>query len=63
MGKQKEHPRYNVYPFRASDTEAMEIESNIPRGKRGEFFREAVLEKIRREKQRRIDHALSDRSL
>jgi len=59
MGK----PRYNVFPFRANDQEAREILTNVPAGQRAAFFRDAVLEKIRRERQRRVDHALSERAL
>lgn len=63
MGKTTEHPRYNVIHFRASDVEYDEIHAVVGNGPWSRFMREAVLEKVRREKQRRIDHALSERAL
>ena len=63
MGKPRTDPRYNVFPFRASEQEAKEILANVPAGQRATFFRDAVLEKIRRDRQRRVDHALSERAL
>jgi len=61
MGSPRQNPRYNVFPFRASDQEAQEIMGHVPAGRRATFFRDAVLEKIRREKQKRMDDALSSR--
>jgi hypothetical protein len=59
MGKPKASPRYNVLSCRTNDAEWEEISTAIGRGNRSDFLRQAVLEKIRRDKQRRIDHALS----
>lgn len=56
MGKMKENPRHNVFSFRVADDERDEILAAIPRRKtRQAFILEAVLEKIRRERQAEID--------
>lgn len=61
MGKWKQHPRYNILSFRASDSEVEEIEAVIGNnGNRSAFVLEAVMEKIRRDSQRRKDHALRE---
>ena len=59
MGRPKATPRYNVLSCRTNDAEWIEISAAIGRANRSDFVRQAVLEKIRREKQRRIDDALS----
>lgn len=59
MGKTRQHPRYNVLSCRTSDAEWREIEAIIGNGNRSEFVRDAVLEKARRDRQRRFDNALS----
>lgn len=63
MGKPKENPRYRVFSFRAADEEEAEIESAVPEGKRAAYFLAAVKEKIRRDRQRRMDETLSEEFL
>lgn len=63
MGKFKENPRYNVISFRAGDQEYSEIRALVGDGRWSEFMREAAMEKVQRERQRRMDDALSARSL
>lgn len=59
MGKRRTTPRYNVISCRTSDAELEEISAVIGNGSRSDFVRDAVIEKARRERQRRVDHALS----
>ena len=63
MGKIKENPRYNVISCRASKSERLEIAAVVGNGNLSLFLLDAAMEKVRREKQRRIDHALSERAL
>ena len=59
MGKCKENPRYNVISCRVSDAELQAIESEVGPERLSGFLLEAALEKVLRERQRRMDHALS----
>lgn len=63
MGRPKENPRYNVLFCRASDCERAEIEEALGRRTVNDFLLEAALEKVRRDRQRDIDYALSQRPL
>jgi len=63
MGKIRQHPKYNVLSCRASDAEWEEIDAVIGNGNRSAFLLEAALEKVRRERQRRVDHVVSERAL
>lgn len=63
MGKIKPNPRYNVISCRASEAERRSIQAVIGKGNLSAFLLEAALEKVRRETQRRMDHALSERAL
>lgn len=51
MGRMKQHPRYNVLSFRASDEKSLVIEAAINGGSKQAYLLEAVLEKIQRDEQ------------
>lgn len=55
MGRMKEHPRYNVMSFRASDAELVQIVAAIGEVSRQEFLLTAVMEKIVNDRQTRMD--------
>ena len=55
MGRMKEHPRYNVMSFRASDAELARIVAAIGEVSRQEFLLTAVMEKIVNDRQTRMD--------
>jgi hypothetical protein len=52
MGKTKQNPRYNVISCRVADDELAQLNAAVLSVKRGTFIREAVMEKIEREKGR-----------
>lgn len=51
MGRMKQHPKYNVLSFRASDEELKIIKAAINSGSRQDFLLAAALEKVLHDEQ------------
>lgn len=63
MGRMKQHPRYNVLSFRASDAELKEIADSLSGVSRQSFLLEAALEKVRNDRQSYIDMMIIKRNV
>ena len=59
MGKMKQHPRYNVLSFRATDEELAEIRLATGKRTRQSILLEAVLNHVRALRQAEFDRHLN----